>query len=165
MRRAELIMAVAMAILSASFMWKSAELPIGWVRGSGPGAGFYPFWLSTGMLLCCVAIIVNWIRRTSPPSRSTEPYMDGHSLRLFLYGAGSLGVMIAFIHVIGVYFAVPLYLIFYMRFMGRHPWKLTATLAILTPIFTFFFFEIALNITLPKGVTEPMFYPLYDIFL
>jgi hypothetical protein len=29
----------------------------------------------------------------------------------------------------------------------------------------FFFFEIALKKTLPKGFTEPLFYPLYDIFL
>lgn len=165
MRRAELIMAIVMGLLSAAFMWKSAELPIGWVQGSGPGAGAYPFWLATGMLLCCVWIVVNWVRRTSPPSRSTEIYMDGHALRLFLYGAGSLAAMIALIHVIGVYFAVPLYLIFYMRFLGRHTWRLTGTFAVVTPIVTFLFFEIALNITLPKGHTEPLFYPLFELLL
>jgi hypothetical protein len=110
-------------------------------------------------------MIVNWVRRSSPPSRSTESYMDGHSLRLFLYGAGSLGIMIALIHVIGVYFAVPLYLIFYMRFLGRHAWRLTGTMAVATPVITFMFFEIVLNITLPKGMTEPLFYPLFDLFL
>jgi hypothetical protein len=35
----------------------------------------------------------------------------------------------------------------------------------LTPVVTFFFFEIALHITLPKGYTEPLFYPLYDWFM
>jgi putative tricarboxylic transport membrane protein len=41
----------------------------------------------------------------------------------------------------------------------------TLSISISTPIITFFFFEIALRIVLPKGYTEPLFYPLYDIFL
>ena len=70
MRKAELVMAVAMAVLSAYMMWKSAELPIGWIPDQGPGAGAFPFWLSAGMLLCCIWIVVRWFRRTSPLSVS-----------------------------------------------------------------------------------------------
>jgi len=68
------------------------------------------------------------------------------------------------IHIIGVYGAVPLFLIFYMRFLGRHRWLTTGALAASTPVVLFLFFEIALRITLPKGLTEPLFYPLYAIF-
>ena len=164
MRWAELIMAGVMAIFSLYLMWKSAELPIGWIPGEGPGGGAFPFWLSVGMLVCSVWVMVRWIKRTSPPSRSTEPYMDKRSFRLFLIGAGSLAVMIGSIHIIGVYGAVPLFLIFYMRFLGSHRWVTTGTLAAATPVVLFLFFEIALRITLPKGLTEPLFYPLYDFF-
>ncbi|MDH3672027.1 MAG: tripartite tricarboxylate transporter TctB family protein [Gammaproteobacteria bacterium] len=164
MRLAELVMAVVMAIFSVYLMWKSAELPIGWIPREGPGGGAWPFWLATGMLVCCIAIIVRWIRRTSPPSRSSEPYMDKTTIKLFVVGAGSLGVMIAAIHIIGVYFAVPLFLLFYMRYVGRHQWITTAALASATPIVSFLFFEIVLRITLPKGYSEPLFYPLYDFF-
>ncbi len=168
MRRAELVMAAVMALLSLYLMWKSAELPIGWIPEEGPGGGAFSFWLSAGMLACCAVIILRWFLRASPPSQSTEPYMDKRTLKLFVLGAGSLAVMIGLIHVIGVYGAVPLFLIFYMRYMGRHPWALTAAVALATPVITFFFFEIALNITLPKGLSvieEGIFYPLYDIFL
>ena len=41
---------------------------------------------------------------------------------------------------------------------------LTGAFAVTTPIVTFFFFEVALRITLPKGYTEELFYPLYDWF-
>ncbi len=164
MRRAELVMAGVMAVFSLYLMWKSAELPIGWLPGEGPGGGAFPFWLSTGMLICSLWVIVRWIRKSSPPSRSTEPYMDRRSFKLFRIGAGSLPVMIGSIHIIGVYGAVPLFLIFYMRFLGRHRWLTTGALAAITPIVLFLFFEIALRITLPKGLTEPLFYPLYDIF-
>ena len=165
MRRAELVMAVAMAVFSLYLMWKSAELPVGWIAGEGPGGGAFSFWLSAGMLVCTLVIIGRWLRRTSPLSQSGERFMDGRAFKLFLLGAGSLTAMIALIHVIGVYGAVPLYLAFYMRVMGRHRWPTTASIALATPAIAFFFFEIALNITLPKGYTEPLFYPLYDIFL
>lgn len=171
MRRAELIMAVVMACFSAYLMWKSAELPVGWIKGSGPGGGAFPFWLGAGMLLCCAWIIVRWARRLSPPSRSTEAYMDRRSLQLFLIGAGSLTAMIGLIHILGVYISVPLYLIFYLRWIGHHAWPLTGGVGLLTPVVTFFFFEIGLKIELPKGLAgkhflnELIYYPLYDIFL
>lgn len=165
MRRAELSMAVFMAVFSVYLMYKSAELPIGWIPGSGPGGGAYPFWLAAGMLICCIAIIVRALLRMSPPSRSTEPYMDGHSLMLFVVGAGSLAVTIGLIRIISAYGAILVFLLFYLRFVGRHPWRLTAAVAVVTPIVSFFFFEIMLRIILPKGYAEPLFLPLYDIFL
>lgn len=165
MRLAELVMAVSMAIFSLYLMWKSAELPVGWIEGSGPGGGAFPFWLSAGMLVCCVWIIVRWVRRLSPPSQSDAPYLTRRELKLFLIGAGSLTVLIGGLHVFGVYVMVPAFLIFYMRYLGAHGWIVTTSVAVGMPVFTFFFFEIALHITLPKGFTEPAFYPLYEIFM
>jgi hypothetical protein len=165
MRRAELAMAIVLAIFSVYLMWKSAELPIGWVKGDGPGGGAFPFWLSLGMLVCSVWTIVRWFLRATPQSRSTEPYFDSQSLSLIILVVVALAVMVGSIHFIGVYGAIPLFFVFYMRFIGRQPWPKTLALAFATPVVTFFFFEILLHITLPKGATEPLFYPLYDIFM
>lgn len=165
MRRAEFVMAAVMAVFSLYLMWKSAELPIGWEPERGPGGGAFPFWLSFGMLISCLVIIWRAIRRVTPESRSGEAYMDRISLKLFAISAGSLGVMLLLINWIGVYGAVPLFLIFYVRFVGRHSWLTTGILATATPVVTFFFFEIGLKILLPKGFTEPLFYPLYEYFL
>ncbi len=165
MRIAELVMALVLAVFSIYLMWKSAELPIGWLPGEGPGGGAFPFWLSLGMLVCCVSIIARWFAKASAPSRSTEPYIERRAVKSFLLVAGSLTVMIGLIHIIGIYGAVPLYLVFCVRILGRHSWTTTGALAVGTPVAAFFFFEIALKITLPKGFTEPLFYPLYDIFL
>ena len=164
MRVAEFVMALFMALFSLYLMWKSTELPIGWIPNEGPGGGAFPFWLSLGMLLCCLWILLRWVRRTSPPSRSTEPFMTQPVFKMFLLVSGSLTVMIGLIHVIGVYGSLPLFLIFYIRFLGGHSWLLTGSLAFCSPIAAFFFFEIALRKTLPKGLTEEWFYPLYDIF-
>ncbi|MCK5383521.1 MAG: tripartite tricarboxylate transporter TctB family protein, partial [Gammaproteobacteria bacterium] len=94
MRRAELVMAIVMAIFSAYLMWKSAELPIGWIPDEGPGGGAFPFWLSLGMLVCSVWTIVRWFRRMTPASRSSEPFFDIHSLTLILLVIGALVSMV-----------------------------------------------------------------------
>ena len=168
MRRAELAMAVVMGIFSLYLMWKSAELEIGWIQDEGPGGGAWPFWLATVMLLSCLYIIVNWVRRRSPPSRSDEVFVDKGTLIAVGLVAGSLIVTVALFYVIGVYGALPIFMLFYVRFIGRHTWPVTSAMALITPVATFFFFDIALKITLPKGlpiVEETIFYPLYKIFL
>ena len=164
MRMAELVMAVVMAVFSLYLMWKSAELPIGWIPGEGPGGGAWPFWLATGMLLCCIATIYRWARRLTPESRSEKVYMDGRAFKLFLLNAGALAAMIGLFHIVGAYGAIPAFLIFYLRFMGGHSWRLTGTFAVVTPVITFLFFEIALQKTLPKGFTDPWFEPIFDFF-
>lgn len=165
MRRAELLMAVVLAIFSAYLMWKSTELPIGWIPGDGPGGGAFPFWLSAGMLLSSLWIIWRWIKRVTPQSRSSASYFDSQSAVLIGLVVGALVLMIGGVHWIGVYGSIPLFFIFYMKIIGRHSWLQTMVFAISAPIVTFFFFEILLHITLPKGATEELFYPLYDMFL
>lgn len=167
MRRAEIFVAIILALCSIAMMVKSAELPIRWIDGEGPGAGAFPFWLSAGMLVCCFWIAFNWWRGNSDIATSTEPYMTRGTVVLFATGAGSLGAMIGLIHFVGVYFSVPLFLVFYLRFVGNHKWWLTLVIALLTPVLTFFFFEVTLRITLPKGhekIEEIVFLPLYDLF-
>ncbi len=164
MRVAELVMAIVMAVLSLYLMWKSTELSIGWIPGEGPGGGAWPFWLSAGMLICCIVILVRWARRIGPVAQSTGIYMDRHAVTLFFINAGALAVTIGLFHLIGAYGAIPLFLIFYLRFLGRHSWRLTGLFAALTPVVTFLFFEIALQKTLPKGFTDPLFEPIFAIF-
>ena len=165
MRRAETLAAVVLALLSAYLMWKSSELPISWIPGEGPGGGAFPFWLGAGMLVCSIWILVRSLLGKSPMADYEGPFMDDHALKFFILVAGSLTVMIGLIHVVGMYVAVPLFLFFYIRFVGGHRFAGAIVIALAAPIIMFFFFEIALTITLPKGVTEPLFYPLYDIFL
>ena len=161
MRRTELVMAVVLAGLSIYVMWISAELPIGWEPGVGPGGGAFSFWLAVGMLLCCLTIIGRWFLRMSPMSRSTEIYMNPQAVKMFFLGVGSIAATIAMFHVVGVYVAVPLFMVFYMRVVGRHGWRLISVMALSASPVLFIFFEVTLQILLPKGITEPLFIPLY----
>jgi hypothetical protein len=165
MRRAEIVTAVLMAVFSIYLMWKSAELPVGWIPDEGPGGGAFSFWLSAVMLVCCVCIAINWVRRASPQSRSEAPFMDTFARNKFVLVGGGLTAMIALVHVIGMYGAIPGFLLYYLRVLGRHSWFTTLAITLGAPVVTFFFFDVAMRIVLPKGYLEPLFYPLYDIFL
>ncbi len=163
-RTAEMLMAVMMAIFSIYLMVKSYELPVGWIEDEGPGGGAWPFWLSAIMLICCLGILFNWFRKHGPIATSDKIYIEPHVLMDVAAVTGSLIVTVGLFSFIGIYGALPLFLIFYLRFLGKHSWKLTSALAIGIPVIIFYFFEITLKIILPKGITEPLFIPLYKMF-
>ncbi|MCY3767937.1 MAG: tripartite tricarboxylate transporter TctB family protein [Gammaproteobacteria bacterium] len=156
-------MAVIMGLCSIGLMVKSAELNIGWIDGRGPGSGSWSFWLSAGMLLTCIATLVRWFFGTTPESRNRELYMTRDTVLVVGTSAGAILFLLVLTHLLGMYGALILFLLFYLKFIGRHSWGLTLVLTIAIPVAIFCLFEWALKIPLPKAWTEPMFYPIYDL--
>lgn len=165
-RAAELLMAIGLALLSIGFMVKSTDgLSIWWVPGRGPGSGVWPFWLSLLMLLSCLTIVVRWIRGVTPQSRSSEPFMDRHTVQVIGVTVAALFLLILGMYFIGIYFSLIFFLFFYLRIVGRHSWTLTIVMMLATPVFVFFLFEYALTIPLPKGewIPDQVYIPIYRI--
>lgn len=165
-RSVELLMAVVLALLSIAIMVKATDgLSIRWVPGTGPGSGVWPFWLSLLMLLSCLTTIVRWFMGATPQSRSTEMFMDRHTVQVVGITVAALFMLILGMYFIGIYFSLIFFLLFYLRVLGGHTWKLTATLMFGIPIFIFFFFEYLLTIPLPKGewIPDQVYLPLYRI--
>jgi len=159
MRRGEFITAGILAALAIYMMWKSTELNIGFVPNRGPGGGAWPFWLSAIMLVSTVLIVINAIRRTSPPSQSTEPVLDAEGRKMILQVFGGIVGFVALINIVSMYGAMLIFLFYYLWFLGRHSLKLSLTISILAPVVFFFFFEALMRVTMPKGMrfTEPFF--------
>ncbi len=162
-RTAEFVMAIVLSLCSIGLMIKSAELNIGWIEGRGPGSGAWPFWLATGMLICCLWTLWRWFRRITPESRNTSLYMSHQTMVIVGTSAGAILFLLAATHWIGLYASLVLFLLFYLKYVGRHTWVLTIVLTIGIPVFIFCLFEWALKIPLPKAITEPLFYPIYDL--
>ncbi len=155
------IIAGAIMVLSVYFMIHATALPIGWNgETGGPGGGAFPFWLSAVMLLCSSLILL----RSFGASARASFFFDMSMLRPLLMVIAALFVTIALIPIAGAYIAIPLFLFWYLKIFGRHGWVLTLCLTLGTPVFLFFFFEATLKILLPKGFTEPLFFPLYAMF-
>jgi len=161
MRRADLTAAGLIGLLAIYLMWKSTELPIGWDPETGPGGGAYPFWISGALLLLSGLNFWRSWRGVTPQGRSSERFIAHGAVRVVTVVILSLTAMLAAVHVVGMYVAIPLFMIFYMRYLGQHSWRLTLTLSLLTPVVTFIFFEKLMLILLPKGITEHFFYIFY----
>ncbi|MEN8748978.1 tripartite tricarboxylate transporter TctB family protein [Marivita sp.] len=159
---ADRVIAIAIMALSAYFMWHATALPIGWNgMTGGPGGGAFPFWLSLIMLLSAGGVLF----RSLGQERTSQHFFDSHTLRSVIAVVVSLFVTIALIPIVGSYVALPLFIFWYLRIFGGHGWILTGSLTVSTPVFLFFFFEVTLRILLPKGLTEPLFLPLYAMLL
>ncbi|MDW3225195.1 MAG: tripartite tricarboxylate transporter TctB family protein [Paracoccaceae bacterium] len=165
MRIGEILTAGILALFSIYLMWKSTELPIGYIAGQGPGGGAWPFWLSAMMLICCGMIALNWWRGTSPPSQSDEPVLDAYGWKMLILVGGGIVVFVALVNIISMYGAIAVFLLYYVKYLGRHGWPLSLSLALITPVAFFFFFEGAMRITMPTGMsfTDPVFNILYEI--
>lgn len=165
MRIGEILTAGILALFSIYLMWKSTELPIGYIAGQGPGGGLWPFWLSAMMLICCGMIALNWWRGTSPASQSDEPVLDAYGWKMLLLVGGGIVVFVALVNIISMYGAIAVFLLYYVKYLGRHGWPLSLSLALITPVAFFFFFEGAMRITMPTGMpfTDPVFNVLYEI--
>lgn len=159
MRRSEIVTAGILALFSVYLMWKSTELDVGYIAGEGPGGGAWPFWLSGVMLVCTILIGLRGFRRQSVPAQSQEPLLDRYGRKMLLMVGGGIFGFIALIDILSMYGAMFVFLVYYLRFLGRHSWRLTMTFAIVVPIAFFFFFEALMRITLPKGLPflEPVF--------
>lgn len=160
---ADRIIALALMGFSLYLMWHATVLPIGWEDGAGPGGGAFPFWLSALMLLASFGIFLRSFTARAP-HRSERFIADADAIPALLGVLGLFVAAIALIPIVGAYVALMAFMASYLRIFGHHGWGLIATLTIGMAVGMFFFFEVTLKILLPKGLTEPLFIPLYAIF-
>lgn len=165
MNRADKTIALALMGLSIYFMWHAKELPIGWVPGDGPGGGAFPFWLSAILFLSALSVLISTLRASKENAENIKtPFFEPETVAAVIKVSCAVFVTVAIMATLGTYIALLLFLYWYLRIFGKHSLKLTAIITLVTPVFVFFFFEVTLKILLPKGITEPLFFPLYNLF-
>jgi hypothetical protein len=176
MRIAEIVMAIALALLSLAIMWKSGETPVWkgerfsniWFDDTGaPGTGFWPFWVCAIMFLCSIWVLVNGVLRLSPPSQKDEPYLDGHGVKVLLTVGIPVFLLVLLTDYISMYFAMALFIFYYLLVLGRHGLVLSGALAFVLPFWMYLFFDITMTRTLPKGILaieDSIYVPLGNFF-
>jgi len=162
-RRAEITVAVVLALCSLALMFKSAENRISWSAEENMGAGFIPFYLSLGMFICTLITIAKFILKKSPQSTNNEPFVDPEAFKYVWVTIASLVVLVFAIGYLGIYFSLIFFLAFYLRYFSEKSNAFIFNFSVTTPIVTFLFFEWLLKIPLPQGISEPLFYPVYDV--
>ena len=159
----ESLIALSLMAFGGWCMWYAVRLPIGWDGARGPGGGAFPFWLSAIMVVAAAGVLV---RSVAADLRAAEgrPFFEPGMLGPVAAVVIALTVTIVLMPIVGTYIAIPLFMFWYLRLFGRAGWAVTLCLTLATPVALFFFFEVSLLILLPKGYTEPLFFPLYAMF-
>jgi len=151
MRAADLTTAVVLMAGGVLVIWDSLRLGVGWGT-DGPKSGFFPFWLGLILIVTCLVISMQAIRRPDRtafiPRGALTPV-----LKVLLPATGYVLSM----HWIGLYVATTLYMAVYMRWIGRFPWLSVAVVSVVVSAVTFFVFEIWFLVPMPKGPLETYF--------
>jgi hypothetical protein len=147
-RQAGLAFAAFLVAAGVLFVREASQLPTGWTP-SGPGPGFFPFWLAAGFTVSGLAVLV---RSWTSAAKDGEPFLPPGALPRVAVVFLPMVAIVAFIDYLGIYLGGLLYLLGYTRLVGRHPWPLVLAVSVGVPLVLFFIFERWFLMPLPKGV-------------
>ena len=152
--------ALSIALLIEVGVYPGTKQPTGWEKGVGPQAGWFPYYLSLIMLICSLIVMIPKIIDAVKEGLADEPFVSVEGLKAILWAFFPMFVYVFTIPWLGFYLGSTLYLAYYIRFVGKHSWKLSLVTGILFSIVLFFTFEKALKLTLAKGFIEPILFKL-----
>lgn len=153
MRKANLGVAIFLFLIGAIVMFDSVRLGFRWQPGFGPGAGYLPFYLALGILICTGISIVKQIRQLSKEGIvGDKPLIDEGGLTPILWVLIPSTVMVILTSIIGLHFAAAVFIFFYMRKVGNIGWLECALVGILFPVAMYATFDRFFLIPLPDGM-------------
>ena len=153
MRKANLWVAVFLFLIGAIVMYDAVRLGWRWDPGFGPGAGYLPFYLSLGVLVCCGIIIIKQLRQLSKVGITGDKRLiQEGGLKPILWVLIPSTVMVILVYILGLHLAAAIYLVFYMREVGKIGWLETALVGVLFPIGMYVVFDRLFLIPLPGGI-------------
>ena len=151
MRKAEQVMAFALLVIAAALMREATRLQISWTA-IGPGAGFFPFWLSVGVGISAAIILVQSIKPAARNANTDEPLIPPHAWKPLMVVLLPMAAVIAFLDILGIYLGGAIYLAGYTRLVGRFRWPVVILVSLAIPLMLFLIFERWFLLPLPKGV-------------
>jgi putative tricarboxylic transport membrane protein len=149
MHRAEMVFAALLLVGAVLLIPQTLKLPVSWTP-TGPGSGFFPFWLVVGVVFQMALILVRSLRVPVPPGRAA-PFIERESVRPLLIVFLPMVAVISMLRYLGIYIGGGLYLAGYMIFVGRQRWVTVLLVSILLPVALFFIFERWFLLPMPKG--------------
>jgi len=120
-----------------------------WWGPGGPGPAFAPFWLGLVMALLALMMLFRSIREKNPG----EAWLPrGEGLRDLLVVLGATVAFVALLDVLGMVIGTALYLASLTRYLGRHRWWVSGSVALAAAAFNWLVFVHWLRVPMPEGV-------------
>jgi hypothetical protein len=147
-RRADRIGAILLLLFGVWFAAVALRNYTYW-GATGPGSGFFPFWLGLVMAVLAALLLVRAVREAEP---GPDWAPRGRGLGRFL---GVLGGSVAFVALmpwVGMALGTVLFLIGILRFLEGHSWAATISVALATAVTNWAVFTWWLRVPFPTGV-------------
>jgi putative tricarboxylic transport membrane protein len=150
MKKAEIWVSLAFVLLGVIVIADSVRLGFMWGR-SGPEAGFFPFYLGVGTIIGSLIILFNAVNQYRKQGED-KPLMPPGALKPILWVVIPSTAMVVMTELVGLHIAAALFLIFYMRVVGKIGWVTTLLVGIIAPLSLYITFDKLFLIPLPQGL-------------
>jgi hypothetical protein len=150
MRRADIIVALGMMLVGIISLADAIRLGFGWGM-SGPEAGFFPFYMGLGILICTILIVVKAVKAYRKDGPGGPLIQEGGLVQILWILIPAIGVVLL-TELIGLHLATVFYLAFNIRVLGKMSWVKVVLLSILVPLSMYIVFDRVFLIPLPEGL-------------
>jgi putative tricarboxylic transport membrane protein len=150
MRRADIYVGLGLMAVGLLVLVDAIRLGFGWGM-SGPEAGFFPFYMGLGIVICTFFIVLRGIRILKKEGTGKPLIMKGGMAQILWVLIPAIGVVLL-TELIGLHLATVVYLAFYMGWVGKMHWAKVILLSILVPLVVYILFDKVFLIPLPEGL-------------
>jgi hypothetical protein len=149
MRRADIYVGLFLMAVGLLVLGDAIRLGFGWGM-SGPEAGFFPFYMGLGIVICTFFIVRRGIKILKKEGMG-KPLIRQGGLTQILWVLIPAAGMVLLTEIIGLHLATVLYLAFYMGVVGKLHWGKVILISILVPLVVYVVFDKVFLIPLPEG--------------
>jgi hypothetical protein len=149
MRKADIIVALGLMLIGFIVLADTIRLGFGWGI-SGPEAGFFPFYMSLGIVICTFFIVLRGIKIFKKEGTGKPLIPEGGTTQILWVLIPAVGVVLL-TELLGLHLATVVYLAFYMSVVGKMHWGKVILLSILVPLVVYVLFDKIFLIPLPEG--------------
>jgi len=157
MRRANVWLAAFLLLLGAVVLYDAIRLGFRYDPMSGPGPGFLPFYLAAGVIIGSIINIVKGYKKLKADGPGDRLIPEGGLKPILWVLLPSIG-MVMLIPLIGLHYAAFVFLVFYMRAVGKIEWYKCFLVGILFPLSLYIIFDRLFLIPLPSGMLGEYLY-------
>jgi len=152
MQKADTIVALGILFIGMIVMVDTGRLGSGWGM-SGPEPGFFPFYMGLGVVLCSLFVFLKAFKayKKEVPGTGKRLIAEGGLTPILWVLIPSLG-MVLLTELIGLHLATVLFLMFYMRVVGKIHWTTVILVGVMVPLATFVVFDKLFLIPMPEGL-------------
>jgi putative tricarboxylic transport membrane protein len=150
MRRADIFVGLGMMLVGIIALGDAIRLGFGWGI-SGPAAGFFPFYMGLGILICTIFIVAKAVKTYRKDGPGKPLIQEGGLTQILWILIPAIGVFLL-TELIGLHLATIFYLAFNIRVLGKMSWVKVILLSVLIPLSMYIVFDKVFLIPLPLGL-------------